>query len=442
MNCKYKVNIKDIQYNYKVSMDNIQSKYKLKIFCSGYDDSEIKEKIDTMYEAWPKVSGEGETVSLSNTVQAPITIDLKGNTSQFTTQGYSLYDFMNNTYRTEPNTEVTKLSNGYRIKNNDTTPRRIIFDNVTVDSSKSYVISFEINNPSGVRAVVGWAGVPKTVTTSEVSGKITGVFTGITSSYFSLYVSTQGATIEFTNIMVYEGTDTTKAYEPYTNGASPNPDYPQDIHVVSGDNTITISNSDNTQSKTYPINLGSMELCKIETYQDYIYKDNDNWYKHSAIGKVVMASDLGSWSNPATYQYNISGLKSQMYTTTNLQLGVCNKLRNTPSQSTDGAFRTYVANNNLDNVYNIHINQNAIRFWSTNFATLQSFKDWIDEQQPVIYYVLPTPATTEITDTTLIGQLEAIAGAEGYTGQTNISQANSDKPFIITATTLKDLSNL
>ena len=130
-----------------------------------------------------------------------------------------------------------------------------------------------------------------------------------------------------------------------------------------------------------------------------------------------------------------------MYTAYDLQLGVCNKLRNTPTQSTDGAFRTYVSNNNLNNVYNIHINKNAIRFWSTNFATLQSFKDWVDGQHPIMYYVLTTPTYTQITDTTLQQQLNALEKARSYNSQTNLTQTNDDISFIITATALESITN-
>ena len=65
-------------------------------------------------------------------------------------------------------------------------------------------------------------------------------------------------------------------YEPYTGGiASPNPNYSQDIEVVTGENTITISNEDNTESQAFNIDLGNLELCKKEGYQDYIYKENN-----------------------------------------------------------------------------------------------------------------------------------------------------------------------
>lgn len=45
------------------------------------------------------------------------------------------------------------------------------------------------------------------------------------------------------------------SFEPYVGIASPNPDYPQTIHTVSGEQTITISDG-NSQSQEYEINLG------------------------------------------------------------------------------------------------------------------------------------------------------------------------------------------
>lgn len=41
------------------------------------------------------------------------------------------------------------------------------------------------------------------------------------------------------------------------------------------------------QGKEFPLDLGSIELCKIGDYQDYIFKENNKWYKHKVIGKIV-----------------------------------------------------------------------------------------------------------------------------------------------------------
>lgn len=54
--------------------------------------------------------------------------------------------------------------------------------------------------------------------------------------------------------------------------AVPTPTSPVAIHTITGDNTITIANSNNTQSQTLPLNLGTEEYCKIGNYEDEFYK--------------------------------------------------------------------------------------------------------------------------------------------------------------------------
>lgn len=59
-----------------------------------------------------------------------------------------------------------------------------------------------------------------------------------------------------------------------------------------------------------------------------------------------------------------------------------------------------------------------------------------------VYYYNGGNNPLEITDSTLISQLDNIEYAMSYKEQTNISQENNDMPFIIPASAFKDLSNL
>lgn len=180
------------------------------------------------------IEDDGETLTLNNTGNALMKLDLKGNTSQSGTPtptspipvsvvsgdndakifGKNIYDFLNNTYTKEPHLTITKLDNGYTITNSGSGNERILFQNVSVDSAKSYVVSFEINNPSGARTEVGWVGSSKTILSTATSGRLSSAFTGIITSAFSIYVGAN-ATITFTNIMLCEGNDTSTPYEPY-----------------------------------------------------------------------------------------------------------------------------------------------------------------------------------------------------------------------------------
>ena len=407
MTCKYKVKIKDIQYNYKVQMTDIQSKYKFKVFCTGYDDSEIKDKIDAMYEAWPKASGEGETITLNDTANTTMSIDLKGNTSQDGTptpddpvavsvvsgdnsikvEGKNLFDIvldssigntiLYKTYTLQPNTQYTISTNTYLSSN--------VIANIFAQAGTSLTPKTLVNGVNGSKTI-----------TSDENGNITLGYRNYQNEldYSSGNYYTQ-----------LEKGETATSYEPY-------------------------------QSQTYPISLGNIELCKIGDYQDSIVKDNGKWYLNKQIGKVVLDGSEANWSN----QFGINLFSLQAFLNNNkfiVGYGLSNYYKYNSIQSginagtVNGEFALQESSGN----YNLFMK-------NTDYSSTDNFKAWLVSNNVSIYYPLQTPTYTEITDSTLISQLEAIKEAESYSGQTNISQTNDDKPFILTAKALKDLSNL
>jgi hypothetical protein len=80
-----------------------------------------------------------------------------------------------------------------------------------------------------------------------------------------------------------------------------------------------------------------------------------------------------------------------------------------------------------------------------NTYTLETFKTWLQSQYnneiPVkVYYILEIPTDTEITDTTLISQLEAINNALSYEEQTNIRGSSNGSNPIFTVQAYKSLN--
>jgi hypothetical protein len=55
---------------------------------------------------------------------------------------------------------------------------------------------------------------------------------------------------------------------------------PATIYVMTGVNTVTVD------SEPITMDLGSIELAKISTNTDYIYKDDNTWKVHKEIGKI------------------------------------------------------------------------------------------------------------------------------------------------------------
>ena len=55
---------------------------------------------------------------------------------------------------------------------------------------------------------------------------------------------------------------------------------PATIYVMTGISTITIG------TETYTLDLGDIELVKVQSQKDYIYKDGNDWKLHKVIGKI------------------------------------------------------------------------------------------------------------------------------------------------------------
>lgn len=179
-----------------------------------------------------------------------------------------------------------------------------------------------------------------------------------------------------------------------------------------------------------------IELNKIGTYQDKIYKDNGKWYLHKEIGKVVLDGtqtiSVSNWRASETsvgwlYPYNVA---NNLVPSTNEQLGlvIANKLKEQTYKS--------MYNKNVDNGISL-VDSNtysfAIRTSDTTLTTNSAINTYLSSNPIEVYYVLATPTNTEITDSTLI---ETLNSFYSYQEQTNISQENNDLPFTINATAL------
>ena len=223
------------------------------------------------------------------------------------------------------------------------------------------------------------------------------------------YLSAHWRSNEFINIdldtfMVYEGTEDIN-YKPYT-------------------------------SQTYHITLPTgMELCKIGDYQDYIYKNtsNNKWYKYSAIGKVVLD---GSEDNYGIYVENEN--KTVFYNGNFDKIEAYNSNQAIPRIISNYFYPISQADTwPIGSLSRRTQRQAEIYFTMEPNTTLNDFKEWLSTHNAILYYILATPTNIEITDTTLISQLEAIKNAMSYDEQTNISQIPHDKPFIISASACK-----
>ena len=190
---------------------------------------------------------------------------------------------------------------------------------------------------------------------------------------------------------------------------------------------IYISRNTSTTPNWVMINEGSTAL----PYEPY---GSGEWYLEKQIGKVVLdGSERWILDNPSSQgikQFTL--VKSGVFHTSGSEIHIFSNY-----------FKGVGWHNSwlYDNVITTgsYANTSRIRVMASAFSTVNDFKTWLGTHNTILYYVLKTPTTTEITDTTLLSQLEALNGAKSYTTQTNISQENNDKPFIISASALMSL---
>lgn len=211
-----------------------------------------------------------------------------------------------------------------------------------------------------------------------------------------------------------EAGSTATSFEPFVGGQpSPNPDYPQPIQTVTGEQTISINGTN------YPISLGSLELCKLGDYQDYIYRDGEEWKVHKATAKAIF-NGSESWfkSGSSTSDYLYAAL-----VTTDMGISYDGKASALMDEFT--FMPTTAGNRNSGRFYLYNgttVAQHITCSMDTSVtSTPEEFKTWLSTHPATLYYPLYIATDTTITDTTLIAQLEAIRTASLQNGANTIT---------------------
>lgn len=267
-------------------------------------------------------------------------------------------------------------NNTITISNYDTTGWRWLSKWVKLEKNTDYELQ-AVRGPSGVKIVgfssnqSGAAGTQVAVVAANTTTPKS--FNSGDYEYYAISIYPVGSGQQVSNIQVELGSTAT-AYTPYS-------------------------------KQTLPIDLGSIELCKIGTYQDYIYKDGDDWKIHKATAKIVL-------NGSENIELNTSS-------TNTTRVAMWNIL--TPSQSTfqpdvmlplsDHFMSSFIWNEDKEGLY-CQIRSIVFRAnKSTIGTTEQSVKSWLVSNNVSVYYALATATDATITDQTLIAQLEAVRNA-------------------------------
>lgn len=176
---------------------------------------------------------------------------------------------------------------------------------------------------------------------------------------------------------------------------------------------------------TYAPYFTPIELCKIGDYQDYIYKSGEDWYVHKAIGKVVLdGSSEGTWTylsdaGHERFVVNYSDIALQSpYAADTPKIQYCQYFEGS------NGYHTYTGD--LDNIISGHHNNHQIIIRATKYTSLSAFTTWLSTTKPAVYYALATATDTQVTNSALIAQLDALSSAQTYDGTTYITVSSEN----------------
>ena len=180
------------------------------------------------------------------------------------------------------------------------------------------------------------------------------------------------------------------------------------------------------QGATYPLSLGSIELAKIGTYQDYITGTIDNWKVVKNVTKHILW-DISQVRGPTDIfgeqkKYVVYDVNDIYQLNTKNYYFKCDRV--SPSNGVATNYTGYLV--------------------GTNFVVIVGDNDTTDIvnsklKNANMYARRAVAEETAITDTTLISQLNAIYNARSYSGQTNITSTYANEQMDISATALTQM---
>ena len=176
-----------------------------------------------------------------------------------------------------------------------------------------------------------------------------------------------------------------------------------------------------------------IELCKIGTYQDYIWKDGGDWKVHRANGYYALTDSVSitpsiDTNQPNTTRFQFTNILAEPSSTSGRSNLKCSHFKYASMWNTD-----VVGIQTADYAQE----SSNTRFWfripKTIATTFNQLKSWLANNTVELYYPLATATDTIITNQALIDQLEALVkgGSEEGTTYIKLSTPEPNLPGLL-----------
>lgn len=307
----------------------------------------------------------------------------------------------------------------------EVTGKNLIYTNPRTNEG----ITFSYNSTNGATAISGTPELTYAISATNSVSIPAGTYTISVDSPkpFNIGIGTRNASNVRTPTYIPAGstsvtitrTEPVVRYDIYVSGLTPGT-YISDEFKLMLEQGSTATAYELYQSHSYTISLGSLELCKIGAYQDYIYNSGEDWYVHKATDGFV-ANGSEDWVK--------NGSDRQDLSVANIARGSAS---NNPVMSSRYISRFSTSVNN--SVFSSGAIDALCVYDTIHASTTEGWKTWLASNNTTFYYALATPTDTKITDATLVGQLNAVHGLLTRYGYN--ATVSGNLPIIISKTNL------
>lgn len=150
-----------------------------------------------------------------------------------------------------------------------------------------------------------------------------------------------------------------------------------------------------------------LDLCKINNYQDHIYYENDRWYVHNEVKKLIF-NGTETWTDTGG-----PGIGRKNYSAPDAVLG---SVTSNPVLSDKYISRFASTSGSIF----LSGTNHQIAIIEPN-VTLADWPTWLMSNNVTVYYATTTPTDTQITNPALIAQLNALKHGGSKEGSTTLN---------------------
>lgn len=246
-----KLNEYNTNHTSKMGEYNTNAENKVNEFDEHVDELEERvEVLETVIDGLPKVEGEGTDIQLKNTIESPLKMKLDpSELEQETTNGYNMFRIADGVYNAggAPTREIT-IKDGVITNVNYSTATEAfgvtvpLVTPVTLKANQSYTRAnlqgtypyINLRNGTGDIDTMGYSnnGIKTFTPTEDV----------VVDRLFFWFVIRNYTEIKPIMVKGTYTSETLPEFEKGTDGASPNPSYPQQVKRIWGDNELKVEN--------------------------------------------------------------------------------------------------------------------------------------------------------------------------------------------------------